>query len=52
MNQNFTMVIADDEKEIRDAIEIYLSYEGIKAVQAANGAEVLRSWMHRGGLAL
>ncbi|SFC18550.1 DNA-binding response regulator, OmpR family, contains REC and winged-helix (wHTH) domain [Bacillus sp. OV322] len=41
MNQDFTVVIADDEKEIRDAIEIYLSYEGIKAVQAANGSEVL-----------
>ncbi|MFD0050714.1 response regulator transcription factor [Actinomycetes bacterium NPDC127524] len=41
MNQDFTVVIADDEREIRDAIEIYLSYEGIKAVQAANGSEVL-----------
>lgn len=38
---NFCILVVDDEKEIRDAIEIYLSYEGIKVIQAQDGIEAL-----------
>lgn len=36
-----TILIVDDEKEIRDLIEIYLSNEGYETIKASNGAEAL-----------
>lgn len=36
-----TILIIDDEKEIRDLIEIYLKNEGYHTIQAANGIEGL-----------
>ena len=38
---DYNVLVVDDEKEIRDAIEIYLSYEGIRTIQAADGIEAL-----------
>jgi DNA-binding response OmpR family regulator len=37
----FTVLVVDDEKEIRDAIEIYLKNEGITVVQARDGIEAI-----------
>ncbi|MBO1263941.1 MAG: response regulator transcription factor [Clostridia bacterium] len=36
-----TILIVDDEKEIRDLIEIYLSNEGYETIKATNGVEAL-----------
>lgn len=36
-----TILIVDDEKEIRDLIEIYLSNEGYETIKASNGLEAL-----------
>ena len=36
-----TVLIVDDEKEIREAIALYLKNEGIHAIQAKNGVEAL-----------
>ncbi|MBN3555636.1 response regulator transcription factor [Fictibacillus nanhaiensis] len=38
---DFNVLVVDDEKEIRDAIEIYLKNEGITVVQARDGIEAL-----------
>ena len=38
---NHTVLIVDDEKEIREAIALYLKNEGIHAVQAKDGSEAL-----------
>ena len=35
------ILVCDDEKEIVDAIEIYLKHEGYTVFRAANGAEAL-----------
>jgi DNA-binding response OmpR family regulator len=40
MNQYYVLVV-DDEKEIRDAIEIYLKNEGIIVLKAKDGIEAL-----------
>lgn len=40
MNKSNVLVV-DDEKEIRDAIEIYLKNEGITVIKAADGIEAL-----------
>ncbi|MBH0160574.1 MULTISPECIES: response regulator transcription factor [Fictibacillus] len=40
MNE-FNVLVVDDEKEIRDAIEIYLKNEGITVVQAGDGIEAI-----------
>ncbi|EIT86356.1 response regulator receiver [Fictibacillus macauensis ZFHKF-1] len=40
MNE-FTVLVVDDEKEIRDAIEIYLRNEGLTVIQAKDGIEAL-----------
>lgn len=40
MNQ-FNVLVVDDEKEIRDAIEIYLANEGIRVLQAEDGIEAI-----------
>jgi DNA-binding response OmpR family regulator len=37
----FTVLVVDDEKEIRDAIEIYLKNEGITVIQASDGIEAI-----------
>lgn len=37
-----TILIVDDEKEIRDLIGIYLENEGFKVVKACNGVEALK----------
>ncbi|MDX8361208.1 MULTISPECIES: response regulator transcription factor [Bacillaceae] len=41
MNE-YTILVTDDDKEIRDGIEIYLSNEGYKVIKAANGIETLQ----------
>jgi DNA-binding response OmpR family regulator len=38
---NYTVLVVDDEKEIRDAIEIYLKNEGVKVLKAKDGVEAL-----------
>lgn len=40
MNQ-YNVLVVDDEKEIRDAIEIYLKNEGITVLKAQDGIEAL-----------
>ncbi|WP_147060615.1 response regulator transcription factor [Sporosarcina luteola] len=37
----FTVLVADDDKEIRDGIEIYLRNEGYSVLKAADGKEAL-----------
>lgn len=37
----YTVLVVDDEKEIRDAIEIYLRNEGIKVLKASDGIEAI-----------
>ncbi|WP_300380379.1 response regulator transcription factor [Clostridium sp.] len=37
----FNVLVVDDEKEIRDAIDIYLRGEGIKVIKAKDGLEAL-----------
>ena len=37
----FNVLVVDDEKEIRDAIDIYLRGEGIKVIKAKDGVEAL-----------
>ncbi|MBB4822862.1 DNA-binding response OmpR family regulator [Sporosarcina luteola] len=37
----FTVLVADDDKEIRDGIEIYLKNEGYDVLKAADGLEAL-----------
>lgn len=39
---NGTILIVDDEKEIRDLIDIYLKGEGYKTIKAENGEEALQ----------
>ncbi len=38
---SFTILVVDDEKEIRDAIDIYLKNEGITVLKAKDGIEAL-----------
>ncbi|MFY0542589.1 response regulator transcription factor [Brevibacillus sp. H7] len=37
----YTVLVVDDEKEIRDAIEIYLKNDGIKVIKANDGIEAI-----------
>lgn len=37
----YNVLVVDDEKEIRDAIEIYLRGENLKVFKAADGLEAL-----------
>lgn len=41
MNANYSVLVVDDDKEIRDAIEIYLKNEGIKVIKAKDGIEAI-----------
>ncbi|MGM9987338.1 MAG: response regulator transcription factor [Bacillaceae bacterium] len=38
---NFNILVVDDEKEIREAITIYLRNEGMNVIQAADGIEAI-----------
>lgn len=38
---NYNVLVVDDEKEIRDVIEIYLKNEGITVIKAKDGIEAL-----------
>ncbi|MBN6187256.1 response regulator transcription factor [Aneurinibacillus sp. BA2021] len=38
---NYTVLVVDDEKEIRDAIEIYLKNEGMTVIKAEDGIEAI-----------
>jgi DNA-binding response OmpR family regulator len=38
---NYTVLVVDDEKEIRDAIEIYLKNEGLNVIKAEDGIEAI-----------
>ncbi|SFC82578.1 response regulator transcription factor [Clostridium uliginosum] len=42
----FNVLVADDEKEIRDAIEIYLRGENLKVFKAADGLQALEILQH------
>ncbi|MFB1051281.1 response regulator transcription factor [Paraliobacillus sp. JSM ZJ581] len=39
--QKYNVLVVDDEKEIRDAIEIYLKNEGVAVLKAKDGIEAL-----------
>lgn len=39
--EKFNVLVVDDEKEIRDAIDIYLRGEGINVIKASDGIEAL-----------
>lgn len=41
MNNNYSVLVVDDDKDIRDAIEIYLKNEGIKVMKAQDGLEAI-----------
>ena len=41
MAENYTILVCDDEKEITDAIEIYLTQEGYRVLKAYNGNEAI-----------
>ena len=41
MAENYTSLVCDDEKEITDAIEIYLTQEGYTVLKAYNGNEAI-----------
>ncbi len=41
MNKQQTVLIADDEPQIREILSIYLKKEGFKVIEAADGAEAL-----------
>ncbi|MBQ6447404.1 MAG: response regulator transcription factor [Bacillus sp. (in: Bacteria)] len=44
---NYNVLVVDDEKEIRDAIEIYLKNEGITVLKASDGVEALDLLMEK-----
>lgn len=39
--ENYFVLVVDDEKEIRDAIEIYLKNEGLTVIKARDGIEAI-----------
>jgi len=41
MEEKFNILVCDDEKEITDAIEIYLTQEGYQVYKAGNGKEAI-----------
>jgi DNA-binding response OmpR family regulator len=41
MMSQYTVLVVDDDKEIRDAIEIYLKNEGIQVIKAIDGIEAI-----------
>jgi DNA-binding response OmpR family regulator len=48
----FTILVADDDPEIRRAISIYLSHEGMNVREAADGAEALKVLEENGDIHL
>ena len=42
MEQQYHILVVEDDKEIREGVEIYLKNQGYKVFQAANGAEGLK----------
>ena len=40
--ENGNILIVDDEKEIRDLVEIYLKSEGYHTLQACDGIEAIK----------
>ena len=46
METKYNILVCDDEKEIVDAIEIYLMQEGYNVLKAGNGKEasILQTW--------
>ncbi len=42
MEQKYRILVVEDDKEIREGIEIYLKNQGYEVFQAANGAEGLK----------
>ena len=42
MEKKYSILIVEDDKEIRDGIEIYLRNQGYEVYKAANGLEGLR----------
>ncbi len=42
----YTILVADDEKEIRDLLKLYLENEGYEVLEAANGDEAM-NMLHR-----
>ena len=45
----FTILVCDDEKDIVDAIEIYLAQEGYRVLKAYDGLQALEIFKDRGG---
>ncbi len=43
MNKTKTILVADDEKEIRSLIKLYLEKDGFRVIEAENGLQVLES---------
>lgn len=39
---SYNVLVVDDEKEIRDSIEIYLKTEGVMVIKACDGMEALQ----------
>ena len=42
MEQKYHVLVVEDDKEIREGIEIYLRNQGYEVYEAANGAEGLK----------
>ena len=40
----FKILVCDDDKEIVEAIEIYLTQEGYEVLKAYDGEEAIRFW--------
>lgn len=45
--ENYNVLVVDDEKEIRDVIEIYLKNEGITVIKAKDGIEAIEKLNER-----
>ena len=43
----YKILVCDDDREIVEAIEIYLSQEGYQILKAYDGIEALRFWRKR-----
>ena len=48
MDKKETILVCDDEKEIVDAIEIYLIQEGYQVLKAYNGEEAIEQLKKNG----
>nr|WP_145402100.1 response regulator transcription factor [Paenibacillus xylanexedens] len=47
-----TVLVVDDDPEIRDIIHVYLRNEGYKIIEAANGEEALQAFEHQASIQL